>query len=203
MDMERYSLTSQYGSLFMGYNWVSLKEIDLGSPFCLFRCERTMVTIPHQTPLHILRLMLNLYDRWYAAGGTFQLAFFSMAASKVKMNANGAHTFLEIVKARFGTAAHLLFTFYAFVTILLVCGSLLRAFNFSRLLAATDAHDHPVGGAATVSALTGMNTIAACFLLPIGIAVYVIFGGLRATFICDWAHTIILFVVIYIFVGNT
>ena len=42
-----------------------------------------------------------------------------------------------------------------------------------------------------------MNTMAACFLLPIGIAVYVVFGGLRATFICDWAHTIILFIVIY------
>lgn len=56
-----------------------------------------------------------------------------------------------------------------------------------------------VGGAATVNALTGMNTIAACILLPIGIAVYVVFGGLRATFVCDWSHTIILFVVIYIF----
>lgn len=57
-----------------------------------------------------------------------------------------------------------------------------------------------VGGAATVNALTGMNIIAACFLLPIGIAVYVIFGGLRATFICDWSHTIILFIIIYIFI---
>lgn len=51
-----------------------------------------------------------------------------------------------------------------------------------------------------MTALTGMNTIAACMLLPIGIAIYVIFGGLRATFVCDWSHTIILFVIIYIFV---
>jgi urea-proton symporter len=57
-----------------------------------------------------------------------------------------------------------------------------------------------VGGAATVTALTGMNTIAACMLLPIGIAIYVIFGGLRATFVCDWSHTIILFIIIYIFI---
>lgn len=35
--------------------------------------------------------------------------FFSVVASKVKENANGARTFLEIVKARFGTSAHLLF----------------------------------------------------------------------------------------------
>ncbi|KAI0071512.1 Na+/solute symporter [Panus rudis PR-1116 ss-1] len=122
---------------------------------------------------------------WYGVGGTIQLAFFAIVAAKVKMNANGAHTFLEIIKARFGTAAHLLFTVYAFLCILLVCGSLL------------------LGGAATVNALTGMNIMAACFLLPIGIAVYVVFGGLRATFICDWAHTIILFVVIYLFLGRT
>ncbi|TBU51998.1 Sodium:solute symporter family-domain-containing protein [Dichomitus squalens] len=121
---------------------------------------------------------------WYGVGGTIQLAIFGMVAAKVKMNANGAHTFLEIVKVRFGTGAHLLFTFYAFLCILVVCGSLL------------------LGGAATVNALTGMNIIAACFLLPIGIAVYVIFGGLRATFICDYAHTLILFVIIYFFFGK-
>ena len=127
---------------------------------------------------------------------------FGMVAAKVKMNANGAHTFLEIVKARFGTGAHLLFTFYAFLCILIVCGSLLRAF----LIWSSFVHPLtciPVGGAATVNALTGMDIIAACFLLPIGIAVYVVFGGLRATFICDWAHTIILFIVIYLFVGRT
>jgi Na+/proline symporter len=45
-----------------------------------------------------------------------------------------------------------------------------------------------------------MNMVAAYFLLPIGIAVYVVFGGLRATFICDWTHTIILFTIIYIFI---
>ncbi|KAG8215271.1 Na+/solute symporter [Butyriboletus roseoflavus] len=119
---------------------------------------------------------------WYGAGGAIQVCMFGMVASKVKMNANGAHTFLEIVKARFGTAGHVLFTIYAFLCILIVCGSLL------------------LGGSATVNALTGMNLNAACFLLPIGIAVYVIFGGLRATFICDWSHTIILFIIIYIFI---
>ncbi|KAK0478823.1 Na+/solute symporter [Armillaria novae-zelandiae] len=118
---------------------------------------------------------------WYGVGGTIQLAIFGMVAAKVKMNANGAHTFLEIVRARFGTGPHILFTFYAFTCIMIVCGSLL------------------LGGAATVTALTGMNTMAACFLLPIGIAVYVLVGGLRATFICDWSHTVILFVIIYIF----
>ncbi|KAJ3800126.1 Na+/solute symporter [Lentinula aff. detonsa] len=122
---------------------------------------------------------------WYGVGGTIQLAIFGMVAAKVKMNANGAHTFLEIVQVRFGTGPHLLFTFYGFLCNLVVCGSLL------------------LGGSATVTALTGMNTDAACMLLPIGIAVYVLVGGLRATFICDWSHTVILFVIIYVFIFKT
>ncbi|KAI0321050.1 Na+/solute symporter [Amylostereum chailletii] len=122
---------------------------------------------------------------WYGVGGTIQLGIFGMIAAKVKMNANGAHTFLEIVKARFGVGPHILFTFYGFVCNLIVSGSLL------------------LGGAATVNALTGMDINAACMLLPIGIAVYVVFGGLRATFICDWSHTIILFVIIFIFLFKT
>ncbi|KAF8915022.1 hypothetical protein CPB85DRAFT_1375220 [Mucidula mucida] len=119
---------------------------------------------------------------WYGVGGTIQIAFFAMIAAKVKMNANGATTFLQIVKTRFGVPCHLLFTFYAFVCVHVVCGSLV------------------LGASATVNALTGMSVNACNFLLPIGIAVYVIAGGLRATFICDFIHTVILFVIIYIFV---
>ncbi|KAN0080088.1 hypothetical protein V8E55_009654 [Tylopilus felleus] len=51
------------------------------------------------------------------------VCMFGMVASKVKMNANGALTFLEMVKARFGTAGHSLFTFYGFLCILIVCGN--------------------------------------------------------------------------------
>ncbi|KAF9016205.1 hypothetical protein BDZ89DRAFT_1141639 [Hymenopellis radicata] len=58
---------------------------------------------------------------WYGVGGTIQSP--SLPA-KVKMNANGATTFLQIVKARFGVPCHLLFTFYAFVCVHVVCGSL-------------------------------------------------------------------------------
>lgn len=36
------------------------------------------------------------FCRWYGVGGTIQLALFAMVAAKVKMNANGAHTFLEV-----------------------------------------------------------------------------------------------------------
>lgn len=38
-----------------------------------------------------------------------QIILFSVIACKVKENANGARTFLEIVRARFGAAAHIMF----------------------------------------------------------------------------------------------
>ncbi|WWC68262.1 uncharacterized protein I206_102185 [Kwoniella pini CBS 10737] len=118
---------------------------------------------------------------WYGVGGTIQIAFFAAIAAKVKMNANGATTFLQICRARYGTACHLLFTFYALVCAHIVAGSLV------------------LGASATINALTGASIEACNFLLPIGIAIYVIAGGLRATFICDFTHTVILFVIIYMF----
>lgn len=33
------------------------------------------------------------------------------------------------------------------------------------------------GGSAVVTSLTGMHTAAACFLLPLGVVVYTMFGG--------------------------
>ncbi|KAG2349269.1 hypothetical protein BDR05DRAFT_873682, partial [Suillus weaverae] len=119
----------------------------------------------------------------WPASGSIQVAMFEMVTAKVKTNANSVHTFLEVCTVRFGTTAHIVFTIYTFTCALVVCVSLL------------------VGGAATVSALTGMNILAAYVLLPIDIVVYVVFGGLRATFICDWTHTItLLFAIIYTFI---
>jgi hypothetical protein len=42
-----------------------------------------------------------------------------------------------------------------------------------------------LGGSATVTSLTGMNTIAACFLIPLGVSIYVVVGGMRSTILCD------------------
>jgi Na+/proline symporter len=38
-----------------------------------------------------------------------------------------------------------------------------------------------LGGSATVTDLTGMNTVAACFLIPLGVSIYVLAGGMRGT----------------------
>ena len=57
-----------------------------------------------------------------------------------------------------------------------------------------------LGGSASISALTGMDIRAATMLLPVGVIAFVIVGGLRSTFVSDYAHTTIVFVIIWIFV---
>lgn len=44
-----------------------------------------------------------------------------------------------------------------------------------------------LGGSAVINYLTGMNTIAVCFLLPLGVIVYTLFGGIKATFMSDYS----------------
>ncbi|TKA83061.1 hypothetical protein B0A55_00925 [Friedmanniomyces simplex] len=116
---------------------------------------------------------------WYAAGATF-----SVLAVKVKQNAPMCHTFLEIVYKRYGAATHCVFIFFALATNILVASQLL------------------LGGSAVVTALTGMNVYAAVFLIPTGVCAYVVLGGLRATFLCDYSHTLIVMIVILYFMFN-
>ncbi|ODV87331.1 hypothetical protein CANARDRAFT_26737 [[Candida] arabinofermentans NRRL YB-2248] len=59
------------------------------------------------------------------------------------------------------------------------------------------------GGSAVISDLTGMHTVAACFLLPVGVVVYTLFGGIKATFLTDYAHTIAIIVIILTFAFTT
>jgi len=44
-----------------------------------------------------------------------------------------------------------------------------------------------------------MPTAAACFLLPVGVVLYTMVGGLKATFLTDFTHTFIILVIIIIF----
>jgi urea-proton symporter len=101
-----------------------------------------------------------------AAGATVQIFMFAILAFKVKQNAPRCHTFLEIIHRRYGTTTHIVFIFFALLTNILVASQLL------------------LGGSAVVTALTGMNVYAAIFLIPLGVCVYVVLGGLRATFLC-------------------
>lgn len=118
---------------------------------------------------------------WYAAMGSSQILLFALIAIKIKTNAPGAHTFPEIILAHHGRANHLTYLFFGWATNLLVGSCLV------------------LGGSQVVAALSGVNVYGACFLIPLVVAAYVIAGGLRSTFIADYAHTVILFVAIFAF----
>ncbi|KAI1460056.1 Na+/solute symporter [Annulohypoxylon moriforme] len=118
---------------------------------------------------------------WYASGATVQILLFATLAIELKRRAPNAHTFLEVIKARYGTIPHIVFMVFGLVTNILVSLMLV------------------VGGSATVSALTGMHTIAAIYLLPVGVIAYTMVGGLKATILTDWIHTFILLIIIIIF----
>ena len=105
-----------------------------------------------------------------AAGATVQIFMFSVLACKVKQNAPRCHTFLEIVYARYGPGTHVIFICFALATNILVASQLL------------------LGGSAVVTSLTGMNVYAAVWLIPTGVSIYVVLGGLRATFLCKFRY---------------
>merc|ERR1719399_2569538 len=117
---------------------------------------------------------------WYASGATIQVLLFGILAIEVKRRAPTAHTVCEMVRARWGKAAHVTFIIFCFLANIIVTSMLL------------------LGGAATVNALTGMDINLASFLIPWGVIVYTVAGGLKATFLASYLHTGIIFVVLVI-----
>lgn len=101
-----------------------------------------------------------------------------MLAINLKKVAPSAHTVAEIVNARWGRAAHKTFLFFCFAANMIVTAMLL------------------LGGAATVQALTGMDYRLAAFLIPWGVILYTASGGLQATFLASYIHTVIIFAVL-------
>jgi urea-proton symporter len=98
---------------------------------------------------------------WYASGATVQIILFATIAIELKRRAPNAHTFLEVVKARYGTITHIVFMVFGLMTNILVTAMLLT------------------GGSAVVESLTGVPTVAGNFLLPVGVVLYTLFGGIK------------------------
>lgn len=100
-------------------------------------------------------------------------------ACQIKLNAPFCSTFLEVLKVRWGKLSHCIFLFFALATNLLVSSQLV------------------VGGSAVASTLTGIPTLAAIWLIPLGVACYVLVGGMRATLLADYTHTVGLVIIIF------
>lgn len=89
------------------------------------------------------------------------------------------------MRARYGKATHFVYITFGLFTNILVTAMLLT------------------GGSAVISSLTGVPTAAACLLLPLGVVVYTMFGGIKATFLTDYVHTVILLVILLTFAFTT
>jgi len=119
---------------------------------------------------------------WYASGATVQILLFAILAIQVKRRASHMHTFMEIVKARFGTITHCIMIVFALMANCIVTAMLL------------------LGGAATIADLTGMSKIWASFLIPLlSCWIYTMHGGLKATFFASYVHTTVIFFMLLIF----
>lgn len=122
---------------------------------------------------------------WYASGATVQILLFATLAITLKKRSPNAHTFLEVIRARYGAPAHFTFMVFGVLTNVLV----------SLMLIA--------GGSATINALTGMHAAAAIFLMPIPVVAYTFIGGLKATFITDYIHGGAVLIIIIVFALTT
>lgn len=118
---------------------------------------------------------------WYAAGSAVQVLLFSTLAVLVKLRAPTAHTFLEIIRARWGTVAHLTFLVFALATNVIVTSMLI------------------IGSASVVKALTDMNEFTAALLIPLGVVIYTLIGGLKATFVAAYFNTAIILITLVVF----
>ncbi|KAJ9220885.1 hypothetical protein DTO169C6_6830 [Paecilomyces variotii] len=114
---------------------------------------------------------------WFAAGCSPMIVFFALLGVSCKNKIPEAHTSLEVVRVRYGRVAHLVFMALCLVNNIFACANML------------------LGAAAAISAMTGMHIIAATFLLPVGVSIYTFFGGIKATLLTDYFHTVIILII--------
>ena len=53
---------------------------------------------------------------WYASGATVQILLFATLAIELKRKAPNAHTFLEVIRARYGPATHITYMVFGLFT---------------------------------------------------------------------------------------
>ncbi|RLV84276.1 hypothetical protein JA9_004849 [Meyerozyma sp. JA9] len=121
---------------------------------------------------------------WYGAGACVQIIFFSMLALEIKKKAPNCHTYQEVVRTRYGAPTHIVSIVYSVIQMVCYTTNLL------------------INGSSIFAAITGMNRDAAIVLFPIGVIIYTLMGGIKATFLTDWTHTVILYSLVLAFLFN-
>jgi Na+/proline symporter len=108
----------------------------------------------------------------YGADCSIPILPFAVLAIELKRKAPNAHTFLELVKHRYGVPGHIILAIYSLIYQIFIAVNLwLEVLKCSILI--------------------GMNKIAVCFLFPISICVYTHFGGIKVTFLTEWGKFVL------------
>ena len=119
---------------------------------------------------------------WYFAGLSVQICVMSLLGIQAKKKIPNGHTCLEIVELRYGKAAHLLYMFMCLANNLLSSSSMI------------------LGAAAAISIISGnLNIVASTMLIPFGVMCYTVVGGLKATFLTDYFHSLIALIILVYF----
>ncbi|RCK63562.1 Urea active transporter [Candida viswanathii] len=116
---------------------------------------------------------------YFGAGLAVQIAVMSMVGIHAKKKIPTAHTSLEVVEARYGRTAHLLYLVLA-----LICNI-------------TSSSAMVLTVASLISIIAGnLHIVASTMLIPFGVLLYTVVGGLKATFLTDFVHTTILLIIL-------
>lgn len=116
---------------------------------------------------------------YFGSGLVFHICLMSVVGILSKKRIPTSHTCLEIVQIRYGTACHLLYMFLCLVNNLLSCSFMI------------------LGAASAISVIAGnLHIVASTMLIPFGVLLYTTVGGLKSTFLTDYAHSFVLIVIL-------
>ncbi|KAJ0309487.1 hypothetical protein COL516b_002732 [Colletotrichum fioriniae] len=113
---------------------------------------------------------------WWSTGLCFQIALMAALGVLAKIRVPYAHTSLEIIRLRYGWIGHIVFIILNITNNVFGCAGMILT------------------GSQLIYGISGMHFVAATILIPLGAV-----GGLKATFITDYLHTLIALILIIYF----
>ncbi|KAI1500810.1 Sodium:solute symporter family-domain-containing protein [Biscogniauxia marginata] len=122
---------------------------------------------------------------WWATGLSFQIAMMAALGVMAKIRVPYAHTSLEIIRIRYGRIGHLVFIVLNLCNNVFGCASMILT------------------GSQLIYGVSGMHFVAATLLIPLGVVLYTAVGGLKATFLTDYLHTLVALILIIYFTFAT
>lgn len=120
---------------------------------------------------------------WYAVGIMINIFIFPIFSVQFKTRAPGAKTYLQIIHARYGKSAHVVFCVFALVTNLVIMIGLLLA------------------GRATIQSLTKDVSDEFCLIvMAVLFGSYSLIGGIGTTFYVSYFNACLVFILLIVFV---